>query len=95
MLLISCGCKAICATKRCSCKSQGLSCTDAHIAKESIKERLYQRAIVKVMMRKKIKTSNNRLRGKVLVVRFQALMHKINVPLPSFWIKYIELLPLD
>jgi len=57
MLLISCGCKTICATKRCSCMSQGLSCTDALIfAKTRIKERLYQKEIVKVAMRKKIKT---------------------------------------
>ena len=27
MLLISCGCKTNCTTKRCSCMSQGLSCT--------------------------------------------------------------------
>ena len=27
MLLISCGCETNCATKRCSCMSQGLSCT--------------------------------------------------------------------
>ena len=52
MLLIRCGCKTICATRRCSCRSQGLSCTDAHIAKAWIKERLYQREIVKVTMRK-------------------------------------------
>ena len=57
VLLISCGCKTICATKRCSCRPQGLSCTDALIfAKRRIKERLYQREIVKVTMRKKIKT---------------------------------------
>ena len=43
MLLISCGCKTICATKRCSCRSQGLSCTDAHIAKARIKETLSER----------------------------------------------------
>ena len=80
MLLISCGCKTICATKRCSCRSQGLSCTDVHIAKARIKERLYQRGIVKVTMRKKIKTWNHSLRKKVLVVRFQVLKHKkINV----------------
>jgi hypothetical protein len=82
MLLISCGCKTICATKRCSCRSQGLSCTDAHIVKARIKERLYQREIVKVLMRKKIKTWNHSLREKVLVVRFQVLKHKINVTLP-------------
>ena len=40
MLLISCGCKTICATQLCSCRSQGLSCTDAYIAKAWIKERL-------------------------------------------------------
>jgi hypothetical protein len=28
MLLICCGCKTHCATKRCSCISQELSCTD-------------------------------------------------------------------
>jgi hypothetical protein len=43
MLLISCGCKTIYATKRCSCRSQGLSCTDAHIAKARIKETLSER----------------------------------------------------
>ena len=82
---ISCWCKTICATKLCSCRSQGLSCTDAHIAKARIKERLYQREIVKVTMRKKINTWNHSLRKKV---RFQVLKHKMNV-------KYIELLPLD
>jgi hypothetical protein len=56
MLFISCECKTICATKHCSCRSQGLSCTDAHIAKARINERLYQGEIVKVTMRKKIKT---------------------------------------
>ena len=87
MLLISCGCKTICATKRCSCRSQGLSCTDAHIAKARIKERLYQREIVKVTKRKKIKTWNYNLQKKVLIVRFQVLKHKINVNLP-FFVKY-------
>ena len=29
MLLISRGCKTNCVTKRCSCMSQGLSCTDS------------------------------------------------------------------
>ena len=82
MLLIGYGCKIICATKRFSCRSQGLSCTDAHIAKAWIKERLYQREIVKVTMRKKIKTWNHSLRKKVLVVRFQVLKHKINVTTP-------------
>ena len=28
MLLISCGCKTNCSTRRCSCVSQGLACTD-------------------------------------------------------------------
>jgi len=57
MLLINCKCKTICATKRCSCMSQGLSCTDALIfAKAQNKERLHQKEIVKVTMRKKNKT---------------------------------------
>ena len=61
MLLISCGCKTNCATKRCSCMSQGLSCTymaaDALIfAKTRIEESLYQKAIDKVTTRKRIKT---------------------------------------
>jgi len=57
MLVINCKCKTICATQRCSCMSQCLSCTDALIfAKARIKERLYQKEIVKVTMRKKIKT---------------------------------------
>jgi hypothetical protein len=56
MLLISCGCKTICVAKRCSCRSQGLSYTYAHIVKARIKEKLYQREIVKMTMRKRIKT---------------------------------------
>ena len=47
MLFISCGCKTIYVTERCSCRSHGWSCTYAHIAKARIKERLYQREIVK------------------------------------------------
>jgi hypothetical protein len=60
MLLISCGCKTNCATKSCSCMSQGfiiIMAADALIfAKARIEESLYKKAIDKVTMRKKIKT---------------------------------------
>ena len=46
--------------------------------KTRINESLYQKEIVKVMMRKKIKTRNHSSRKKVLIVGFQILKHKIN-----------------
>jgi hypothetical protein len=64
------------------------------LAKTRIKESLYQKAIVKVTMRKKIKTWNHSLRKNVLIVGIQVLEHKFNVKGPMF-VKYIALLPLN
>jgi hypothetical protein len=65
-------------------------------AKTRIKESLYQKEIVMVTMRKKIKTWNHSLREKVLFVGIQVLEHKIIVKdPPPFFVKYIELLPLN